>query len=299
VTDGMRVLEIGTGTGYNAALLSHRLGAANVYSVDVDPHLVDDARDRLTRLGYPAATLATVDGIEGLPAHAPYDRIIATCALFAVPATWISQLQPDGLALVHLEGPLGAGNLLALRHVAPDTVQGRFLPWWSCFIRHRATAGPSVGTPRPRRTDATPTTHTTTLAPTQLDGGTRFPFLAQLHLPPGVLRSRWRRDPGNGDDGATVTELRAPDGSWAEVTREPDPQARYHVHEAGPTPLWAHVETAWQQWTDLGSRVRAHRHPHPPHHLVPGPRRPELATTHPRRHRRAPSRRAALAETEP
>ena len=118
VADGMRVLEIGT--GYNAALLSHRLGAENVYPVDVDPHLVDNARDRLHRLGYAAATLAVVDGIEGLPDHAPYDRIIATCALFAVPAPWITQLRPDGLALVHIEGPLGAGNLLALRHVALD-----------------------------------------------------------------------------------------------------------------------------------------------------------------------------------
>ncbi len=177
VTDGMRVLEIGTGTGYNAALLSHRLGAANVYSVDVDPHLVESARDRLTRLGYTAATLAAIDGIAGLPEHGPYDR--------------------------------------------------------------------------PRRTDAAPTTRTTMVAPAQLDGGSRFPFLAQLHLPHGVFRSMWRRESGDGD-GATVTELRAPDGSWAEVIREPDSEARYHVREAGPTPLWAHVETAWQQWADLG-----------------------------------------------
>ncbi|MGQ0775333.1 MAG: hypothetical protein ACT4NY_13070 [Pseudonocardiales bacterium] len=63
----------------------------------------------------------------------------------------------------------------------------------------------------------------------------------------------WHRDSADGHDGTTVTELRAPDGSWAEVTREPDPGARYHVREAGPTPLWAHIETAWQQWTDLGT----------------------------------------------
>ncbi len=247
VTDGMRVLEIGTGTGYNAALLSHRLGSGKVYSVDVDPHLVDDARDRLTRLGYPV-TLAAVDGAGGLPEHAPFDRIIATCALFAVPAAWITQLCPDGLALVHIEGPLGAGNLLALRHTAPDTVQGRFLPWWGCFMRRRLTAGPSVGTPRPIRTHAAPTTRTTAVNPAQLDGGARFPFLAQLHLPHGVFRSIWRSDGGD-----TITELRAPDGSWCECTREPDSDGRHTVREAGPTPLWAHVETAWQHWTDLGA----------------------------------------------
>lgn len=220
--------------------LSHRLGAGKVYSVD-------DARDRLALLGY-APTLAAVDGIEGLPEHAPFDRIIATCALFAVPAAWITQLRPDGLALVHIEGPLGAGNLLALRHVAPDTVQGRFLPWWGCFMRRRATAGPTVGTPRPARTGAAPTTRTTAVDPAQLDGGARFPFLAQLHLPPGVFRSIWRSD--NGD---TITELRAPDGSWSQVTREPDADDRYRAREAGPTPLWAKVETAWEQWTDLGA----------------------------------------------
>jgi methyltransferase of ATP-grasp peptide maturase system len=248
VADGMRVLEIGTGTGYNAALLAHRLGAENVYSVDVDPHLVDDARDRLAQLGYAAATLAAVDGIEGLPDHAPYDRIIATCALFAVPAAWITQLRPNGLALVHIEGPLGAGNLLALRHIAPDTVQGRFLPWWGCFMRRRATAGPNVGTPRPARTGTAPTTRTTTVDPTQLDGGARFPFLAQLHLPPGVFRSMW-----HSDDRATITELRAPDGSWCEITREPRPDGCHAVREAGPTALWAHIETAWEQWTGLGA----------------------------------------------
>jgi methyltransferase of ATP-grasp peptide maturase system len=246
VADGMNVLEIGTGTGYNAALLAHRLGSEHVFSVDIDPHLVDTARDRLALLGY-RPVLAAVDGADGMPEHAPYDRIIATCALFGVPPAWITQLRPDGLALVHIEGPLGAGNLTALHHVAPDTVQGPFLPWWGCFMRRRAEAGPSVGAPRPTRTDAAPSTRPTTVDPAQFDGGQRFPFLAQLHLPHGVLRSIWRAD-----DGRTVTELRAQDGSWAEVDRDGGPDGRHSVREAGPTPLWAHVETAWQQWTDLG-----------------------------------------------
>ncbi|MGH3568058.1 MAG: methyltransferase domain-containing protein [Pseudonocardia sp.] len=246
VTDGMRVLEIGTGTGYNAALLAHRLGAPNVFSVEVDPALVADTRARLDGLGYGAVTLAAVDGADGLPDHAPYDRIIATCALSAVPPSWITQLTPGGLALVHIEGPLGAGNLLALRHVASDTVQGRFLPWWGCFMSRRATAGPAVGAPRPRRTKAAPSVRYTRVDPARLDGGERFPFLAQLHLPPGVFRSRWRAD-----DHTMITEVRSPDGSWAQVTRTPDDTGSYLVREAGPTPLWACVEHAWEQWAEL------------------------------------------------
>ena len=84
VTDGDRVLEIGTGTGYNAALLSHRLGSQNVFSVDVDPALIAAARSRLARLGY-HPTLAAADGAAGMAEHAPYDRIIATCSVLVIP----------------------------------------------------------------------------------------------------------------------------------------------------------------------------------------------------------------------
>jgi protein-L-isoaspartate O-methyltransferase len=104
IADGMHVLEIGTGTGYDAALLTHRLGGPHVFSVDIDPDLITNARQRLDHLGY-APTLAAADGADGFAEHAPYDRIVATCALFAVPPAWIEQLQPGGLALVDIEGP--------------------------------------------------------------------------------------------------------------------------------------------------------------------------------------------------
>ncbi|MDQ3761248.1 MAG: methyltransferase domain-containing protein [Actinomycetota bacterium] len=242
-----RVLEIGTGTGYNAALLSHRLGSTQVYSVDIDPRLICQARQRLSRLGY-TPTLTAADGIHGMPQHAPFDRIIATCALFAAPAAWTHQLRPGGLALVHIEGPLGAGNLLALRRGDHPVLQGRFLPWWGCFMRRRTTAGPTVGSPRPRKTTQRPTTRYTTVDPTELDGSKQFSFLAQLYLPPGSFRSIRLTD-----EQVPVTELRAPDGSWCEVTREPDPTGRHTVREAGPTPLWSNVETAWYRWCRLGA----------------------------------------------
>lgn len=84
VADGMRVLEIGTGSGYNAALLSARLGAEQVFSVDLRPELVELARERLGRLGY-RPTLIARDGAEGLAEHAPYDRIIVTCGMPSIP----------------------------------------------------------------------------------------------------------------------------------------------------------------------------------------------------------------------
>jgi protein-L-isoaspartate O-methyltransferase len=84
VGEGMRVLEIGTGTGYNSALLCERLGSELVTSIDVDETLVASARKRLEGLGYVPA-LAAADGACGYPAKAPYDRTLATVALPHVP----------------------------------------------------------------------------------------------------------------------------------------------------------------------------------------------------------------------
>lgn len=80
VADGDTVLEIGTGTGWNSALLATRLGSASVTSVDNQEGLVSEARQRLAALGL-EPTLVAADGLSGYPPRVPYDRIIGTCAV--------------------------------------------------------------------------------------------------------------------------------------------------------------------------------------------------------------------------
>ncbi len=121
---GHTVLEIGTGTGYNTALLCHRLGDTQVTSIDIDPDLVQDARLRLAALGY-QPTLLAGDGADGAVENAPYDRIIATCAVPALPPAWIDQLAPSGSIVADLRGDL-ASSIAVLHKTRPDTVTGRF-----------------------------------------------------------------------------------------------------------------------------------------------------------------------------
>jgi protein-L-isoaspartate(D-aspartate) O-methyltransferase len=122
VEDGARVLEVGTGSGYNAALLCERLGSGSVASVDIDVGLVDAARERLAGAGY-TPHLAAVDGFDGYRVCAPYDRVIATCATRRVPLAWIEQTTPGGLVLAML--PYG---LACLTVVGDRSAHGRFHP---------------------------------------------------------------------------------------------------------------------------------------------------------------------------
>ncbi|HXT44602.1 MAG TPA: methyltransferase domain-containing protein [Pseudonocardiaceae bacterium] len=115
LSDGQRVLEIGTGTGYNAALLCHRLGAANVVSIDIDLTLVDQAREHLAELGY-ATLLEVGDGADGVPGAAPYDAILATAAVDHIPHAWIEQLRPGGIILTDLRGGF-SGAMVRLRKI--------------------------------------------------------------------------------------------------------------------------------------------------------------------------------------
>ena len=121
VEPGNRVLEIGTGTGYNAALLSRRLGSENIFSIDIDPHLVNTAKSRLAVLGY-APTLAVGDGLGGLPEHGPYDRIVATCAVSDVPLAWIDQLALGGSMLINLRGEFAGVLCFLTKHEQGEVV---------------------------------------------------------------------------------------------------------------------------------------------------------------------------------
>jgi len=243
VQDGHRVLEIGTGTGYNAGLLAHRLGDERVFSVDIGTKLVDAAHDRLAELGY-APTLAAVHGAGGLPDHAPFDRIIATCSVPAVPWAWADQVREGGLVLVDVKRGTHAGNLVLLRRHA-DRLEGRFLPKWAGFmtirdtddaptVRH-ATVQPEDGERSSTRLDPQPWT---AVVPW---------FLAQSRLPRQLVFG-YR---GLGENGPKWATFAGDDGSWCAVRTKADEHGRREVRQAGPVDIWDQLERVHETWEAL------------------------------------------------
>jgi protein-L-isoaspartate(D-aspartate) O-methyltransferase len=143
---GHRVLEIGAGTGYNAALISHIVGpSGQVTSVDIDPELVATAREHLARAGFGQVTVVCADGAGGDPEHAPYDRIIATVGVSDLAPAWLAQAGPQGRLVVPLD-VRGIQVSVAFERAALSAPGG---PWTSrslapCgFMRMRGSlAGP-------------------------------------------------------------------------------------------------------------------------------------------------------------
>jgi protein-L-isoaspartate(D-aspartate) O-methyltransferase len=107
-----RVLEIGTGSGYQAAVLS-RL-AREVVSVERYRTLAETARTRLAALGYDNVEVRVADGLVGVPERAPYDRIIITAATERIPETLITQLAADGKMMLPLGPHAGPQHLVKL-----------------------------------------------------------------------------------------------------------------------------------------------------------------------------------------
>ncbi|WP_344899980.1 methyltransferase domain-containing protein [Actinomadura meridiana] len=122
---GMRVLEIGTGTGYNAAVLARLTGAENVVSIEMDPVVAASAREALETAGL-AVTVVTGDGETGHPSRAPYDRVIATASAHTVPYEWVRQVRTGGLIVVPLAATVHPDWPLAVLKVKDDgTADGR------------------------------------------------------------------------------------------------------------------------------------------------------------------------------
>ncbi|MFI9379651.1 methyltransferase domain-containing protein [Kutzneria sp. NPDC052558] len=239
VRPGDRVLEIGTGTGYNAALLAARLGDANVYSIDVNADLVALARERLASIGR-EPTLRVVDGEEGLPEFAPYDRVIATCSVPEVPWAWADQLVPGGLALVDVKRGSQSGNLVLLRRMA-EKLEGRFLPEWAAFMPMRHEGRP---TPLPAGSvDTTAAESVTELGAQPWTKKVPW-FLAQLASAQPMTFGYVLDATGGAPSHARLT---APDGSWCTVALDAV-EGAHVVRQAGPLRLWDAVEAGYSQW---------------------------------------------------
>ncbi len=237
VADGHRVLEIGTGTGYNAALLCARLGDDKVTSVEVDPATAAEAAGHLAEAGY-RPTLVVGDGAGGHADGAPYDRIIATCAVSRIPAAWIEQLADDGVIVAPLTLQ---GGLAVLRKTAPGQVSGRLDAEPAYFMTMRpADPGDDDG-----RVDVPgfhgPVSLTTTGTPVTAWQDLDFRLWLDLHLPAGRIADRF--DDGSGRTGVTVYTLDA----RAEVDYRRGEEGAWPVRQEAAR-LWDTVEAAWQRW---------------------------------------------------
>lgn len=118
LSHGDRVLEIGTGCGYHAAVTAEIVGASNVYSVEYHESLAEKAQTALERSGYGGVQVRVGDGHEGWPTHAPYDRAYLTCAPADLPDEVISQVS-EGVVV----GPVGhpRQELVRLRRSGGET----------------------------------------------------------------------------------------------------------------------------------------------------------------------------------
>jgi protein-L-isoaspartate(D-aspartate) O-methyltransferase len=112
------VLEVGTGCGYQAAVLAEL--ARHVYSMERVPSLAERARARLAALGYANVSVAVRDGFGGWPEHAPYDGILVAAAAPHVPPDLVAQLAPGGRMTLPVEGPCSSRLPQTLLAVVKD-----------------------------------------------------------------------------------------------------------------------------------------------------------------------------------
>lgn len=110
LTGNERVLEIGTGSGYQAAILSHL--AREVFTIERVAPLGDAARELLAQLGYKNVHVRVGDGYQGWPEKAPFDRIIATAAPPEIPGALITQLVDGGVLVAPVGDTMGYGQML-------------------------------------------------------------------------------------------------------------------------------------------------------------------------------------------
>ncbi|MGW4207119.1 methyltransferase domain-containing protein [Lentzea sp. NPDC004789] len=228
VHNGQTVLEVGTGTGYNAALLCHAVGADNTTTIDVDPNISRRARERLHRNGF-FPTCVTGDGALGHAERAPYDRLLATCSVATIPPAWLAQVRPGGLIVTTLHRPIGAG-LVRIVSNGDGTGEGQVLVEDGRFMPLRAHANP----PALAGSGSFDRRATTLPLNTVVDPASPFEFFAGIALPGVVAGHNW---------------LAHPDGSWVHHHGS-------HVDQGGPRHLWDLAEQAVVEWHELGKPRR-------------------------------------------
>lgn len=247
---GMRVLEVGTGSGYTAALLAHRLGDEAVTSMEIDFELAEQARVRLMSAGL-IPLVVSGDGMTGWAGRAPYDRVLSSVAVRRVPYAWVAQTQPGGRVLTPWGTSFHRGALVDLEVESDGTAHGRFVGhtdrmWaraqrpprylWETYVRPGVDEAVST---RSR------------LHPGEVVGDSECSFAVGLRMPDVHRLVRLGDEPE--DPRFTVYLMNPSTWSWASWHIDPEHRdAGYEVRQYGPRRLFDELEAAHLLWVEAG-----------------------------------------------
>jgi len=154
LTPGMNILEIGAGTGYNAALMQTLVGkTGRVTSLELDAEVAEQAEDNLYRAGVTGVSIVNTDAAAGYAPRAAYDRIVSTAAVWDIPPAWTRQLKPRGRMVVPLQ--IHAAQVSAQLIPQPD---GTFLSTHNIPCRFVLMRGSAAMPPLMRQVGSSPLT---------------------------------------------------------------------------------------------------------------------------------------------
>ncbi|QVQ50773.1 methyltransferase domain-containing protein [Spiractinospora alimapuensis] len=233
---GDRVLEIGTGTGWTAALLSARLGAENVTSIEVDQAVAAQARANLNDAGL-APTLVTGDGSAGHPSGAPYDRVHITCAVREIPYAWVEQSRPGGRMVLPWLPNHVRGHTVVLT-VADGRAVGRI----GDVTTYMMLRGQREDLVRP---SGTARTHTPRVDPRRIAAAGPGFLVVLAALAPGLRVARM-------EPSGEIGLRHGPSASYAN-RRPSEVGGGFVVTELGSAALWETLEAAYLAWLELDS----------------------------------------------
>ncbi|MFE6741482.1 methyltransferase domain-containing protein [Streptomyces tubercidicus] len=242
----MRVLDVGTGTGETAGALTHRTGAGNVVTIEIDHAVSHHARERLHAAGlYP--DVVTGDGFKG---HEDLrDRTLATCGLRQIPGAWIEQTRPGGLIIAPWGTHYSNADAVARLTVHGGQASGHFTRPVE-FMKLRAQRSRAIHHSNYALPGALDNADTSTTDINEAEFVTGRYTAAQFAL--GLRVPDCTQSVADKRDGARpVWFYGLGDRSWACVMfHEGQTQAR--VWQSGPRRLWDEVETAYRWWDDQG-----------------------------------------------